>query len=63
MSARNIIVIVLVLLAVILMVQNTEVVNVRLFFWQVSMSRIILIFLMLLIGFVLGLVVGRSRKR
>jgi len=38
--------------------QNTEVVTLQLFFWKISMSRIILLALTLLIGFGLGYAVA-----
>ena len=53
------------LIAVIL-IQNTQVVTVRLFFWKVSMSQIILISLTLLIGIAIGCIavtVASKRRR
>lgn len=57
-----------ILTLMILLLQNTQVVTVRLFFWKVSMSQIILISLTLLIGFVIGFIFTtvlskRSRKK
>jgi len=57
-----------ILTLMILLLQNTQVVTVRLFFWQVSMSQIILISLTLLIGFVIGFIFTtvlskRSKKK
>ena len=51
---------VLVLLFVIL-VQNTPVVSIQFFFWNISMSRIILILFVLLIGFILGYFFAKKR--
>ena len=44
----------LVFLIVLFTLQNTDVVTVRLLFWELLMSRAILIFLVLGIGIVLG---------
>ncbi len=53
------------LLGFILVVQNTEVVTVRFLFWQLSMSRIILLSGSMLLGFVAGFLVAKltGRKR
>ncbi len=64
-TPRFVAIVILVLLILVIVVQNTEVVTFRLFFWSVSMSQIILIPLMLLIGFVVGLLTQAhlSRRR
>ena len=41
-------------LVVLFTLQNTQVVEVRLVFWTLSMSRVLLIFLLLAIGVLLG---------
>ena len=41
---------------VIILIQNTQVVTVRLFFWKVSMSQILLMSLTLLFGLVIGFI-------
>lgn len=53
-TAKIIVMGVLVLLFTILVVQNTDVVTVQLFAWEVTMSQIILLVLTLLTGFILG---------
>ena len=59
--------IVLIALFVIILIQNTQVVTLRLFFWKVGMSQIILIPLTMAIGFVVGFIVskvtGDQRKK
>lgn len=54
------------ILILVFLLQNTQVVTLRLYFWKVSMSQIILIPLTAIIGFVLGFIVakltGKSRK-
>ncbi len=49
----------LVLLVIIL--QNTEVVSVKLLFWEIQMSRVLLILLAAVVGFVGGYVVSATR--
>jgi len=44
----------LVLLALIFTLQNTEVVNINFLLWHFSMSRVLLIFILLLLGVVIG---------
>ena len=50
---------VLAILLLVLIVQNTEVVAVTLFFWEIEMSRVILILLASMTGFICGYVVAR----
>jgi len=45
------------------LLQNTQVVSVRFLFWQISMSRIILLPLILLVGFIAGFITGRITKK
>ena len=47
-------VIVLVFLAVVFIVQNAAVVDIKVFFWTISISRILLMFILLIIGIVIG---------
>jgi uncharacterized integral membrane protein len=47
------------LLFVIVLLQNTAVVTLRVLFWDVSMSQVILIPLVLTIGFALGFVAAK----
>ncbi len=42
------------MLALIFMVQNIEVMTVHFLFWQLSMSRAIFLFFILLTGFIIG---------
>jgi uncharacterized integral membrane protein len=53
-NPKFIISLVLVALVAILLFQNTEVVTLKIYFWEISMSQIILIPLVLLIGFLAG---------
>ena len=61
---RSVAILVLVLLALVVMVQNTEVVSVRILFWDLEMSRIVLLTLSIAVGVIIGLLLGRPwRKR
>ncbi len=65
MKPKAVILVILAIIIFIFMVQNTHVIDVKFFFWKLSMSRIILIALILLIGFIAGFVVaekGGKRK-
>jgi len=53
----------LVLLFVIIILQNTQVVDIRVLFWYLSMSRIILLLFSLMVGFVIGYYVRRGRQQ
>jgi uncharacterized integral membrane protein len=63
MKAKSIIIIVLAIIALILIVQNTEVVPIQLLLWRIWMSRIVLIILMLAIGFGIGFVLAKLGGR
>ena len=47
-------------LLLVVLFQNTQVVSVRFLFWKLSMSRIILLPLFMLIGFIIGFFVGKK---
>jgi uncharacterized integral membrane protein len=61
MKPKTIIVVILIVLALVIILQNTEVVTLRFLFWDLSMSRVILIPLLMLVGFVLGYIVTTVR--
>lgn len=66
MKLQTVIILILVLLFLIILIQNTQVVALHLLFWKISMSQIVLIFLTLLVGLILGWVLakltGRTRR-
>ncbi|MFH2137862.1 MAG: lipopolysaccharide assembly protein LapA domain-containing protein [Candidatus Omnitrophota bacterium] len=49
-------------LVIIIMLQNTQVVSLQFLFWKISMSRIILLPLVLLVGFIIGFFTGRKSQ-
>lgn len=59
MKVKTIIILILAILALIIIVQNTEVVPIQILFWQLLMSRIILILLLLVIGFAIGFILAK----
>lgn len=59
MKAKVIVVLVLIGLFLVILIQNTQVVTLRLLFWKVGMSQIILIPLTMLIGYILGYIVAK----
>ena len=61
MRLKTIVIAVLFILFVILLAQNTLIVTVKLLFWELSMSRIVLLLLSVLIGFLLGFIVRKFR--
>lgn len=59
MKVKTILILVLAVLALVIIVQNTEVVPIQILLWQLLMSRIILILLLLVIGFAIGFILAR----
>jgi len=63
MRVRSVVILALLLLFLIVVVQNTEVVSVRVLFWDLLMSRIILLALSLAVGVIIGFLLGRPWRR
>lgn len=62
-KTKGIIIGVLVVLALIILIQNSQIVTLRFLFWQISMSQIIWIIFTLIIGFALGYLLQMLRKK
>ena len=62
-KTKGIIIGVLVVLALITLIQNSQIVTLRFLFWQISMSIIIFIIFTLLIGFIIGYILPLMRKK
>jgi uncharacterized integral membrane protein len=60
---RNIVFICLIGLVVIFVLQNTQVVEVRLLFWTISMSRALILFATLAIGLIGGWLLMLPKRR
>jgi uncharacterized integral membrane protein len=59
MKGKFIALLVAIVLALIILIQNSQVVTFRLFWWKIEMSQVIVVLVMLGIGFVLGLVAAK----
>jgi len=62
-NAKTIAIVVVAVLFLVFLFQNTDVVTLHLYFWKVSMSQIILIPIVLLVGFGCGFAVGKLTGR
>jgi len=60
MSAKTIFILIILTAFLVVLLQNTQVVELRLLFWKISMSRIILFPLTLFLGVIIGLILGRT---
>ena len=68
MKLKMTIILLLAILLTVIVIQNSNAADVHLLFWKISMSMIILIFIVALIGFVIGylthhFVTERKRNR
>jgi len=63
MKTKTIIILVLVVLFLVIAIQNTEAVLFQVLFWKISISRIILIPLLLLAGFIIGFLAAEVLKK
>ena len=63
MKAKMIVVFVALLLALIILIQNTQVVTFRLLFWSAEISQLLLVLLTLALWFVLGFLVAKLTGR
>jgi len=63
--AKTVIILILLSIFVIFILQNTQVVDIKFLFWQMSLSRVILLLGALFIGILVGLIIGweASKKR
>ncbi|MCJ7587613.1 MAG: LapA family protein [Candidatus Aminicenantes bacterium] len=63
MKPKVILALIILALAAVLLIQNTQVVTYRLYFWSVSVSQIILLPLAVLIGFIVGFLLAKLSGR
>jgi uncharacterized integral membrane protein len=63
MKPKIIIILVLIVLSLVILLQNTEVVEFKILFWKLEMSRIILISFVLISGFIVGYLVAKLEKK
>ena len=62
MKPKIILVLILIIMAVIILIQNHQIVTYRIFFWRISMSQVILLPMALIVGFVIGYIVAKMGK-
>jgi uncharacterized integral membrane protein len=62
MKPKTIIILVLIVLAIVIVIQNSEMVTLQLFFWKIMMSRIIFMVGLLVVGFILGFLVAKMTQ-
>ena len=60
---RQIIILILVILCPVILFQNMEMVTIRLLFWNISMSRILMMMFFLMTGFFIGFFTSRPKNR
>ena len=63
MKAKVWIIIVIAVLLLIILVQNTGPVTLNLFFWEITMPQILLLFFSIIIGLVIGYIICLFSKR
>jgi uncharacterized integral membrane protein len=59
MKPKTIIIIVLLVLLVVILIQNSDTADFYLFFWGIKVSKIILVPLLVLFGFIIGFLVAK----
>ena len=63
MKAKTVIILFLIFLFLVILLQNTEVVDFNIYFWKISMSRIILLPFILILGFVIGFITAKIHRK
>ena len=63
MKIKAVIITVLIMILFTIIVQNTEAVPFKLLFWELSLSMIVWLLLVLIIGFILGYIIGTIKER
>ena len=63
MKAKTIIVSIFLILLVVLLFQNREVVPFHVYFWKIVISKVILVPLAVIVGFILGFLLAKTSGR
>ena len=63
MKFKTYLILAILLLVIIIFIQNREIVKFQIFFWQISLSRIILFPVLLIIGFIVGYITAKLHRR
>jgi putative membrane protein len=62
-SGKGIVILILSLLLVLFILQNTGMVSIKFLFWSLPMSRSVLVFWFFFMGFILGYILFAARKK
>jgi len=62
-KAKWILIAVLVIILFVVLIQNTELVSFQFLFWTLTMSRILMILFLVLLGLVTGYILGRMQAQ
>jgi uncharacterized integral membrane protein len=62
MKIKVFIIVILAVFLIVFVLQNTEIVVIKLWFWDLSIPRALLLFVCFAIGLVIGLIIPSSRK-
>ena len=63
MKSKIVVIVLLTVLLIIFVLQNTEVVIVKFWFWDLSLPRALLLFITFAVGLIVGLMVPSSTKK
>ena len=63
MKPKIIVILILIVICLIILVQNTQIVEFQILFWKFAMSRIIMISFVMIVGFVVGYLVAKLEKK
>jgi len=63
MKTKVILIVVLIILLIIFVLQNTEIIKVNLFFWDINIPGALLLFVCFAMGLVIGLIIPSSRPK
>lgn len=63
MKTKVIIIILLAVLLIIFVLQNTETVHINIFFWDLSIPRALLLFVCFAFGLIIGLIIPSTRLK
>lgn len=62
MKSKIVVIVLLTVLLIIFVLQNTEIVVVNFWFWDLSLPRALLLFVTFAVGLIVGLMIPTSRK-
>ena len=63
MKSKIVVIVLLIVLLIIFVLQNTDVVIVKFWFWDLSLPRALLLFITFAVGLIVGLMVPSSQKK